>query len=43
VQDFDNVMRSYYFLKDKGIKIVFGPADMPPWAGYLFISKALTR
>lgn len=25
VQDFDDVMRSYYFLKDKGIKIVFGP------------------
>jgi len=25
VQDFDDVMRSYYFLKDKGITIVFGP------------------
>jgi 2,3-dihydroxy-p-cumate/2,3-dihydroxybenzoate 3,4-dioxygenase len=25
VQDFDDVMRSYYFLKEKGIKIVFGP------------------
>jgi 2,3-dihydroxy-p-cumate/2,3-dihydroxybenzoate 3,4-dioxygenase len=29
VEDFDDVMRSYYFLRDKGVKIVFGPGRHP--------------
>jgi 2,3-dihydroxy-p-cumate/2,3-dihydroxybenzoate 3,4-dioxygenase len=29
VEDFDDVMRSYYFLREKGVKIVFGPGRHP--------------
>jgi len=29
VEDFDDVMRSYYFLKEKGVRIVFGPGRHP--------------
>jgi 2,3-dihydroxy-p-cumate/2,3-dihydroxybenzoate 3,4-dioxygenase len=29
VEDVDDVMRSYYFLKEKGVKIVFGPGRHP--------------
>ncbi len=29
VEDFDDVMRSYYFLRDQGVKIVFGPGRHP--------------
>src|SRR5882672_8167389 len=29
VEDFDDVMRAYYFLKEKGVKIVFGPGRHP--------------
>jgi 2,3-dihydroxy-p-cumate/2,3-dihydroxybenzoate 3,4-dioxygenase len=25
VEDIDDIMRSYYFLKEKGVRIVFGP------------------
>ena len=29
VEDFDDVMRSYYFLREKGVHIVFGPGRHP--------------
>ena len=29
VEDFDDIMRSYYFLREKGVKIVFGPGRHP--------------
>jgi 2,3-dihydroxy-p-cumate/2,3-dihydroxybenzoate 3,4-dioxygenase len=29
VEDVDDVMRSYYFLREKGVKIVFGPGRHP--------------
>jgi 2,3-dihydroxy-p-cumate/2,3-dihydroxybenzoate 3,4-dioxygenase len=29
VEDFDDVMRSYYFLREKGVRIVFGPGRHP--------------
>jgi 2,3-dihydroxy-p-cumate/2,3-dihydroxybenzoate 3,4-dioxygenase len=29
VEDIDDVMRSYYFLKEKGVKIVYGPGRHP--------------
>lgn len=29
VEDFDDLMRSYYFLREKGVKIVFGPGRHP--------------
>ncbi len=29
VEDVDDIMRSYYFLKEKGVKIVFGPGRHP--------------
>ena len=29
VEDIDDVMRSYYFLREKGVKIVFGPGRHP--------------
>src|SRR3984957_15640044 len=29
VEDLDDVMRSYYFLKEKGVKIVYGPGRHP--------------
>ena len=29
VEDFDDIMRSYYFLREQGVKIVFGPGRHP--------------
>jgi 2,3-dihydroxy-p-cumate/2,3-dihydroxybenzoate 3,4-dioxygenase len=29
VEDLDDIMRSYYFLKEKGVRIVFGPGRHP--------------
>ncbi len=29
VEDIDDIMRSYYFLKEKGVRIVFGPGRHP--------------
>ena len=42
VESIDDIMRSYYFLSDKQVHIVFGPEDMPPQVPCFSILKALT-
>lgn len=36
VEDIDDIMRSYYFLKEKGVRIVFGPGRHPS-SGAVFL------
>jgi 2,3-dihydroxy-p-cumate/2,3-dihydroxybenzoate 3,4-dioxygenase len=36
VRDIDDIMRSYYFLKEQGVKIVFGPGRHPT-SGAMFL------